>query len=272
MLQSKLQFINNKYKLVIARECRMNQRKFFKGKLVRDNISAIMKAEGILLQETALNHEEFIHFLKEKLLEEALEVQKSTSTPEFLEEMADVFEVLHALIKSSGFTLQDVEDIRLKKFRHKGGFDSKTYLKSFEIEETNPFFHKYAHKNVDPSCIFCRLGQEETVIAHFKKCYVIKDRYPVSPGHVLIIPYEHTPNWFTASDEIKLDIIQALSAMKKDLDEEFHPDGYNIGMNCGEASGQSIMHLHVHLIPRYQGDIPNPRGGVRGVIPSKQNY
>jgi diadenosine tetraphosphate (Ap4A) HIT family hydrolase/predicted house-cleaning noncanonical NTP pyrophosphatase (MazG superfamily) len=250
----------------------MSRKKFYKGKLVRDNISKIMKAQGLTLHERTMNEEDYMHSLKEKLLEEALEVQNSLSPPELIEELADVFEVLYALIKSSGLTVQQVEEARLKKYHHKGGFESRTYLDTIEIEDTNPFIHQYKHKNLDPNCLFCKLGQEEQVLAHFKRCYVIKDGYPVSPGHVLIIPYEHTLNWFTASQEVKLDILHALTAMKRTLDEEFHPDGYNIGMNCGESAGQSIMHLHVHLIPRYKGDMSHPKGGVRGVIPSKQNY
>lgn len=127
----------------------------------------------------------------------------------------------------------------------------------------------------DEACIFCQIGRKEkpgAIVAEFEKCYVKKDDFPVSPGHLIVIPYDHTENWFTASAEIRQDILQALDAMKDELDQEFHPDGYNIGMNCGAAAGQSVMHLHVHLIPRYQGDTPNPRGGVRGVIPSKQSY
>jgi diadenosine tetraphosphate (Ap4A) HIT family hydrolase len=63
-----------------------------------------------------------------------------------------------------------------------------------------------------------------------------------------------------------------IGIIKKLLDKKFNPDGYNIGMNCGEAAGQTVMHCHIHIIPRYNGDCENPRGGVRGVIPSKQNY
>ena len=100
----------------------------------------------------------------------------------------------------------------------------------------------------------------------------MKDQFPVSKGHILIIPYEHTETWFIASEEVRLEMMLALSELKVRLDKDYNPDGYNIGINCGEAAGQSVMHLHVHLIPRYQGDVDVPRGGVRGVIPSKQTY
>lgn len=125
------------------------------------------------------------------------------------------------------------------------------------------------------SCLFCQIARQEKkveIIAKFEHCYAIKDQYPVSKGHVLIIPFEHTENWFTAKEEVRLDIINALSQIKKQLDAEYHPDGYNIGANCGPMAGQTIMHLHMHLIPRYKDDMDDPRGGVRGVIPSKQKY
>lgn len=124
-------------------------------------------------------------------------------------------------------------------------------------------------------CIFCQISKKTTnrkIVKEFRYCYAILDDFPVSPGHLLIIPYEHTENWFTAKDQVKKDIIQAIENMKIEIDKNYKPDGYNIGINCGTAAGQSIMHLHVHLIPRYVGDHSNPKGGVRGVIPNKQSY
>lgn len=126
-------------------------------------------------------------------------------------------------------------------------------------------------------CIFCKWAEKrgvesQHVVASFEHCYAIKDEFPVSNGHILIIPYTHTENWFTASDEVRQNMMQALQQIKNLLDREHQPDGYNIGMNCGTAAGQSVMHLHLHLIPRYQGDMEDPKGGVRGVIPSKQKY
>lgn len=124
-------------------------------------------------------------------------------------------------------------------------------------------------------CLFCKIAHKEreaNIIAEFKHCYAMKDNFPVSPGHVLIIPYEHYDNWFTASEEVRLDIMQALESVKELLDAQHSPQGYNLGTNCGKVAGQSVMHLHMHLIPRYSGDMDDPKGGVRGVIPSKQKY
>ena len=125
------------------------------------------------------------------------------------------------------------------------------------------------------TCIFCQIGNKNRkaeIIAEFKYCYVLKDEFPVAKGHLLIIPYEHIENWFAASKEVQLEFIEVLNLMKKKLDAEYDPDGYNMGANCGKAAGQTVMHLHMHLIPRYSGDMENPKGGVRGVIPSKQKY
>lgn len=123
-------------------------------------------------------------------------------------------------------------------------------------------------------CLFCRMASEagNKILARFRHCYAKEDDYPVSKGHILIIPYEHTANWFTATEEVRLDILRAIHEIKAIIDATCFPDGYNIGMNCGEAAGQTVMHLHVHLIPRYAGDMQDPRGGVRGVIPEKQKY
>lgn len=124
-------------------------------------------------------------------------------------------------------------------------------------------------------CLFCQIAQgnrEAKIFADFTHCYVMKDEFPVSKGHLLMISKEHMENWFTASEEVRLDIMRALHSMKDCLDLEYAPHGYNIGMNCGKVAGQSVMHLHVHLIPRYRGDMEDPKGGMRGVIPSKQKY
>ena len=122
---------------------------------------------------------------------------------------------------------------------------------------------------MDRNCIFC--NQEELILEN-ELAWARYDKYPVSPGHLLIITKRHVADFFDTTLEERQALNNLSEEAKKMLDREYSPDGYNIGVNCGEAAGQTIMHLHIHLIPRYQGDIDNPRGGVRGVIPDKRIY
>jgi diadenosine tetraphosphate (Ap4A) HIT family hydrolase len=110
-------------------------------------------------------------------------------------------------------------------------------------------------------------------IASNKLAFAIHDSYPVSPGHALVVPRRLIATWFEASKEERQAIFDLVDEVKRLLDARTPaPDGYNIGINCGEAAGQTVMHLHVHVIPRYRGDVPDPTGGVRNVIPGKGNY
>lgn len=119
------------------------------------------------------------------------------------------------------------------------------------------------------SCPFCRT--DEALLAN-SLAYARLDKFPVTPGHVLIIPLRHEPIFFSVSHE-ELKSIWALVVKAKQLiDRKFQPDGYNLGVNVGRTSGQTIAHTHLHLIPRYRGDAVDPSGGVRGVIPAKQHY
>lgn len=122
-------------------------------------------------------------------------------------------------------------------------------------------------------CLFCETSQQkQDFIYENEYFYVIYDHFPVSKGHTLIIPKRHIEDYFSLSFEEAKILHQTILLMKEFLDREFHPDGYNIGVNNGKAAGQSIFHLHIHLIPRYTGDVIHPKGGVRGVIPGKQSY
>ena len=125
---------------------------------------------------------------------------------------------------------------------------------------------------MDNNCPFCKAESERDIIASSSLSVAFFDGFPVSPGHALIIPKRHVASFFDLSKEEQLDLLNLADRVKRIVEERYHPDGYNIGINVGEAAGQSIFHVHMHLIPRYQGDVPNPRGGVRGVIPAKQNY
>lgn len=122
------------------------------------------------------------------------------------------------------------------------------------------------------NCPFCHLAQHVEIICKNEICIAFFDGFPVSPGHALIIPKRHVASYFDLTNEEREAMTQMMLEVKKKLDERYHPDGYNIGVNVGEDAGQSIFHCHMHLIPRYKGDVPNPKGGVRGVIPSKQKY
>lgn len=102
--------------------------------------------------------------------------------------------------------------------------------------------------------------------------FAIRDGFPVSEGHTLIIPRRLVATWFEASRAEQLAILDLIDDVKRDLDRLYRPDGYNIGINAGAAAGQTVMHLHVHVIPRHTGDVADPRGGVRHVIPGKGNY
>ncbi len=102
--------------------------------------------------------------------------------------------------------------------------------------------------------------------------FAIRDGFPVSPGHTLVITRRPVATWFDATPEEQAAVMALVDEVKRQLDESHRPDGYNVGFNAGEAAGQTVPHLHVHVIPRYHGDRPDPRGGVRWVLPEKADY
>ncbi len=105
-----------------------------------------------------------------------------------------------------------------------------------------------------------------------KYFFLIYDRYPVSPGHILIISRSNKVDFFQLSDKEKKELPFLIDKAKELIEAELEPDGYNIGMNCGQDAGQTVMHFHCHVIPRYKGDMKNPRGGVRHCIKGKGYY
>jgi diadenosine tetraphosphate (Ap4A) HIT family hydrolase len=122
-------------------------------------------------------------------------------------------------------------------------------------------------------CIFCEIKKTKSrIILENSHAFAISDQYPVSQGHTLIILKRHVSSLFEASSEEIISIFDLGKEVQKLLSKQYKPDGYNVGFNDLEAAGQSIPHCHMHIIPRYQGDVKNPRGGIRGVIPGKQKY
>lgn len=120
-------------------------------------------------------------------------------------------------------------------------------------------------------CPFCNLPPLR-IVAENELAVVVKDGFPVSPGHMLIIPRRHVASFFQITEAERASMLRLLDEAKASLDTEFGSDAYNIGINDGSAAGQTVAHLHIHLIPRYAGDSPDPRGGVRWVLPNKAKY
>jgi len=127
-------------------------------------------------------------------------------------------------------------------------------------------------KTQNKDCPFCSLSNDVEIIAESASVFAIYDKFPVNKGHVLIIPKRHAEDYFYFSFKEQSAIWFVLNFVKRIIQEKYNPDGFNIGVNIGESAGQTVPHVHIHLIPRYDGDVDNPRGGVRGVIPKMQNY
>ena len=120
-------------------------------------------------------------------------------------------------------------------------------------------------------CPFCILPSER-VLGENAHAVWIRDGFPVSPGHSLVIPKRHVGSYFEVTHEERLALMELLDQAKAAAERDVHPEGYNIGINDGPAAGQTVPHLHIHLVPRFMGDVPDPRGGVRWVIPDKADY
>jgi diadenosine tetraphosphate (Ap4A) HIT family hydrolase len=120
-------------------------------------------------------------------------------------------------------------------------------------------------------CPFCELP-EARIIDQNHSGLVIRDGFPISPGHTLILPKRHVGSFFEISSTEQADLLNLLDAAKTQIQSELNPDGFNIGINDGPAAGQTIPHLHIHLIPRFKGDREDPRGGVRWIMPDKADY
>lgn len=120
-------------------------------------------------------------------------------------------------------------------------------------------------------CPFCNINSSE-FLAESEYFYARLDGYPVTKGHTLLISKRHVGNYFDLTEKEQIDMVRLLNIIKKNAEHEFKTEHYNVGINCGELAGQTIDHVHVHLIPRKQGDVDDPRGGVRWVIPDKAKY
>jgi diadenosine tetraphosphate (Ap4A) HIT family hydrolase len=121
-------------------------------------------------------------------------------------------------------------------------------------------------------CPFCNQKSSVDIIAENELAFAAFDIYAVSKGHCLVITKRHIESFFEVSKEEVDALFSLVNEAKELLDQRYNPDGYNVGINVATAAGQTIPHVHIHLIPRYDGDVENPRGGVRNVIPGKGDY
>ena len=122
-------------------------------------------------------------------------------------------------------------------------------------------------------CLFCSRAFRRRAFAEHGTVFAVKDGFAVTEGHTLIIPKRHTADFFSMSDEERWDVNHLVVELKAFMERaDTTITGFNMGTNCGGSAGQTVMHAHVHLIPRRDGDCEDPRGGVRGVIPDRQQY
>ncbi len=124
---------------------------------------------------------------------------------------------------------------------------------------------------IHSECPFCNL---DPVRLFFQDQFIVGlwDAFPVAAGHALLVTRRHVATWFDATPLEQQALTEAIDSARREILHRHAPDGFNIGVNVGEAAGQTIPHLHFHVIPRYRGDVPDPRGGIRHVIPGRSNY
>jgi diadenosine tetraphosphate (Ap4A) HIT family hydrolase len=121
-------------------------------------------------------------------------------------------------------------------------------------------------------CVFCERISLGKIILQTDLAVAFPDKFPVSPGHMLILPRRHEMDFFKLTEEEQTEIWGLIPLTQKHIEKRHSPDGYNIGINSGKAAGQTVAHAHLHIIPRYLGDIKDPRGGIRWVLPSQARY
>jgi diadenosine tetraphosphate (Ap4A) HIT family hydrolase len=200
------------------------------------------------------------------------------------EEQATVLMELSQLLKPNGKVYIAVRrDLQFEGFRTHKIHQKKTYqcnvILNFKslFKNENCEIYEYQHinqlvKTENLDCPFCNPDSKRELIVESATAYAIFDKFPVNRGHALIIPKRHCADYFELTFKEQAACVFMLNKVKELVSATFNPDGFNVGINVGEHGGQTINHVHIHLIPRYKGDVEDPRGGVRGVIMDKQKY
>lgn len=198
-------------------------------------------------------------------------------------EQAEVLMSVSELLKPTGKAYFAVRrDLKSEGFRTHYVHKQPTYQSNVILPYKSIFsnenceIYEYKHYNqtvkAPSDCVFCNLDNEKELISETATAVAFLDSFPVNPGHTLIVPKRHVADYFELSIHEQRALWLVVNRCKKLIQKRFNPDGFNVGINVGETAGQSVFHVHIHLIPRYKGDVENPRGGVRGVIKEKQNY
>lgn len=200
------------------------------------------------------------------------------------EEQTEVLLKVSQLLNSGGIAYFAVRrDVKFEGFRTHKIHQKQTYQCNVVLPYNsillNEYCEIYEYKHINQSelnlssdCPFCNPDKDREIILESASVFAIYDKFPVSNGHVLIIPKKHVSNYFELSFKEQSACWFVLNAVQKIIQEKFNPDGFNVGININETAGQTVPHVHIHLIPRYNGDVEIPRGGVRGVIPDKKEY
>jgi diadenosine tetraphosphate (Ap4A) HIT family hydrolase len=200
------------------------------------------------------------------------------------EEQTDVIMEISALLKPNGKAYFAVRrDIAYEGFRTHKIHQKPTYQCNVKLPFTSIFlndnceiyaYQHYTSVNAGNTKVspFFNDDQPRDLIYESATAFSFFDKYPVSVGHALIVPKRLVSNYFDLSIKEQMACWMMVNKVKSYLQNQYNPDGFNIGINVQEAAGQSVPHCHIHVIPRYTGDVESPRGGVRGVIPEKQNY
>ena len=199
------------------------------------------------------------------------------------DEQPEILMSICELLKPNGkayFTVRrdlKYEGFRIHKIHKKTTYQCNVKL-PFKSIFKNEFceIYEYKHYNTfireNNSCPFCNPAFDTELVSETATAFAMYDKFPVNNGHCLIIPKRHIANYFELSIHEQRACWILVNRCKEIIQKRFNPEGFNIGINIGETAGQTIFHVHIHLIPRYKGDVENPLGGVRGVIPNKQRY
>lgn len=200
------------------------------------------------------------------------------------EEQANFLMEISQLLKPTGKAYFAVrkhlqhEGCRIHKLHQKPTYQCNlvlNYKSIFKNENCEVYEYKHFNqisKKANVDCPFCNPDSERKLLLESATTYAIFDKFPVSNGHTLIIPKKHCVDYFELSFKEQSACWFILNNAKEILGKECSPDGFNIGININELAGQTVQHFHIHLMPRFKGDVKEPRGGVRGVIPEKKNY